>query len=73
MRVTVDDSGLCCCTCVMHFEHLLTLLFVDFDNMLFGYNLLCQSFACEKKIVYYDPFAICCRPSNEVMQKRIHV
>ena len=29
MTVTVGDSGLCCCTCVMYFERKLTRLFVD--------------------------------------------
>ena len=28
-RVTIGDSGLCCCVCVMSFEHCLTPLFVD--------------------------------------------
>ena len=29
VRVTVGDSGLCCCTCVRYFEHWLTPLCVD--------------------------------------------
>ena len=29
MRVTVGNSGLCCCTCVTYFERLLTPLCVD--------------------------------------------
>ena len=29
VRVTVGDSGLCCCTCVTYFERWLTLLCVD--------------------------------------------
>ena len=29
VRVTLGDSDLCCCTCVMHFEHQLTPLCVD--------------------------------------------
>ena len=30
MRVTVGDSGLCCCTCVTYFERQLTPLCADF-------------------------------------------
>ena len=29
MRVTIGDSGLCCCTCIMYFECWLTPLCVD--------------------------------------------
>ena len=35
VTVTVRDSGLCCCTCVMSFEHQLTPLWVDFFLKLF--------------------------------------
>ena len=33
VRVTVGDSGLCCCTCVMYLERQLTPLRVDFTRV----------------------------------------
>ena len=36
MRVTVGDSGLCCCTCVTYFERKLTPLCVDFARPLWA-------------------------------------
>ena len=36
MRVTVGDSGLCCCTCVTYFERLLTPLYVDSAQVLWA-------------------------------------
>ena len=65
MRVTVDDSGLCCCTCVTYFERQLTPLWVDsvflpvpvqiyleaVDNLVCLNEILLQTILQQRKLV----------------------
>ena len=41
VRVTVGDSGLCCCVCVTSFECQLTPLCVDFVKISLEYSFVC--------------------------------
>ena len=42
VRVTVGDSGLCCCTCVTYFECELTPLFVYYNINIIIYTIQLQ-------------------------------